>query len=105
MPGYGDVKSLIQELATTEHGIKPNIGPANTKFFDAPTGQKVQYWSISFELPAIIGELGIIKETDQLVYPQDFVFTEITMSMRDVVNYLRNYADLIESRLPEVHSG
>lgn len=102
MPGYGDVKSLIEELGTDPHGIKPNVGPAQTKFSEDPTGARIQYWSIPFDLPQVGGALGIVKETSQMLMPQDYVFTEVTMGMRDVVNYMRAYADLIESKLPEV---
>ena len=88
---------LLQEILESPEGYKPYIIYQEA---DHPSGE--QYHSLNCAMPTLFASSGVGLHYEAMFNPQEYFFTEATMAAREFVNYMREFADLIESRLPEL---
>ena len=86
---------LLSEILESPEGTKPFI---LYSLEDHPSGE--QFHAVNCALPSVFAASGIGLHYEAMWNPQEYFFTEATMCARELVSYLREFADLVESRLP-----
>ena len=101
-----DQDSFVDDMTTLLHHLLANTVDAampNITFGTRKTKDDVEYNDVrTFLLPTFV-ELGFVKDLSNMHDPEGYVFTEITMSIREAISSARAYLDDVESRL--VHHG
>ena len=90
-----DYGALLQKLLESPEGIKPFVMYA---LEDHPDGS--QFHAVNCAMPTLFAASGIGLHYEAMFNPQEYFFTEATMCAREFVEYMRGFADLVESRLP-----
>lgn len=90
-----DMTQLLHHLLANEHiGEVPNV-LFGTKTMDDGTPYKR---IVTFLLPSWV-ELGIVEGYEEMLDPNAYVFTEVTMGIKQAIIDARVYLDQVERRL------
>jgi hypothetical protein len=91
----GDMTDLLHHLLANEHiGEVPNVLFGTKTTDDGATYKRV----VTFLLPSWV-ELGIVEDYEEMLDPNAYVFTEVTMGIKQAIIDARVYLDQVERRL------